>query len=74
MGRWDSHSGYECETVPDPNDRTTFEASKLDWSKAKTETGEDWLALPQKLLSLRQTKIVPLLRGDNGRWQGCGGR
>ncbi|MFK3690812.1 malto-oligosyltrehalose trehalohydrolase [Agrobacterium tumefaciens] len=63
---FDGHSGHECETVPDPNDCTTFEASKLDWSKAKTETGEGWLALTRKLLLLRQTKIVPLLRGDNG--------
>ncbi|WP_373887405.1 malto-oligosyltrehalose trehalohydrolase [Agrobacterium pusense] len=64
---FDGHSGYKSETVPDPNDRTTFETSKLDWSKAQTEAGEDWLTLTGKLLLLRRTKIVPLLRGDNGR-------
>lgn len=64
------HAGHEGDTVPDPNARRTFEASKLDWHKLTTADGKDWLALTRQLLALRREHVVPLLvtaAGESGR-------
>lgn len=55
------HAGHD-ETVPDPNDPDTFLRSKLDWQKTESDEGKAWLAFTQRLLTLRQRHIVPLLR------------
>ena len=64
------HSGYDGESVPDPNAEATFMQSKLDWKKAENHEGQSWLALTRALLRLRQQYIVPLLAtagGNSGR-------
>lgn len=66
---FEGHAGHG-ETVPDPNDVTTFEQSKLDWQRTETPEGQQWLALTRHLLALRQEHIVPLLQtagGDTGQ-------
>ncbi|RAU37897.1 malto-oligosyltrehalose trehalohydrolase [Enterobacter sp. RIT418] len=55
------HAGHD-ETVPNPNDPDTFMRSKLDWQKTESDEGKAWLAFTQRLLTLRQRHIVPLLR------------
>ncbi|TWF54957.1 malto-oligosyltrehalose trehalohydrolase [Neorhizobium alkalisoli] len=67
---FEGHSGHDGETVPDPNAKTTFEVSKLDWAKPKSSGGKDWLDFTKRLLALRQSHIVPLLataKGGSGR-------
>jgi len=67
---FDGHAGHEGESVPDPNEESTFTRSKLDWHKPDEEEGEAWLALTRKLLALRQRYLVPLLAtagGQSGR-------
>ena len=54
------HAGHD-HTVPDPNDHTTFERSKLDWRKVATQSGQGWLQFTRELIALRQRVIVPLL-------------
>ena len=56
------------ETIPDPNDPQTFEASRpaFDAVDLETDIGLDhrsWLALYRELLALRQQHIVPRLPG-----------
>jgi maltooligosyltrehalose trehalohydrolase len=56
------------ETIPDPNDPKTFEASRpaFDAVDLETDIGLDhrsWLELYRELLALRQQHIVPRLPG-----------
>ncbi|WP_034917820.1 malto-oligosyltrehalose trehalohydrolase [Erwinia sp. 9145] len=60
------HAGHEGESVPDPNAKTTFEMSKLDWRKPESESGKAWLAFTRELLTLRRERIVPLLATAGG--------
>lgn len=60
------HAGHEDESVPDPNAKSTFEMSKLDWKKQDSDDGKAWLALTSELLALRQICIVPLLATAGG--------
>lgn len=60
------HAGHEGESVPDPNAKSTFDMSKLDWQKRESEAGKAWLALTRELLALRQQHIVPLLTTAGG--------
>ncbi|GLR11030.1 malto-oligosyltrehalose trehalohydrolase [Mixta theicola] len=60
------HADHADESVPDPNAKTTFAASKLDWRKLESEPGKAWLALTRELLALRQQHIVPLLACAGG--------
>jgi maltooligosyltrehalose trehalohydrolase len=48
--------------IPDPNDPATFEASKIDWSRAEAQPGAEWLRFVRSLLDLRRRHVVPLLR------------
>lgn len=59
------HAGHG-ETVPDPNDPTTFARSKLNWQTVHSAEGKAWLALTKQLLALRQQHIVPLLAKAGG--------
>ena len=65
-GRANEFEGHDGEDVPDPNARSTFEASKLNWQAQHTEDGKAWLAFTRKLLALRQQHIVPLLATAGG--------
>jgi len=47
--------------IPDPNAASTFEASRIDWQKPKTERGRRWLDLFKHLLKVRAAEIVPRL-------------
>ena len=63
---FEGHSGYEGDSVPDPNAESTFMQSKLDWKKLESHEGQSWLALTRALLTLRQQRIVPLLATAGG--------
>jgi malto-oligosyltrehalose trehalohydrolase len=58
--------GSSAMDIPDPNDRGTFLASKLDWLEAETKGGRAWADHVRYLIRLRQDKIVPLLGGAPG--------
>jgi maltooligosyltrehalose trehalohydrolase len=47
--------------IPDPNDLTTFAASRLDWSVPQEPEHADWLAWTRELLRIRREMVVPLL-------------
>lgn len=47
--------------IPDPNSPTTFDASKLDWTRRDSADGAEWMDSMRTLLALRQKHIVPLL-------------
>jgi malto-oligosyltrehalose trehalohydrolase len=59
------NSEEKRKQIPDPNARSTFEQSRIDWAKAKGD-GAAWLGFVSQLLALRQEAIVPLLRGAGG--------
>jgi len=48
--------------IPDPNDLDTFLASKLDWNSLERAPHAEWLKTYRELLSIRQHKIVPVLK------------
>ena len=50
-----SRMGWDASTVPDPQDPTTFERSRLDWSERDTPRGQALLACYQRLTRLRRT-------------------
>jgi maltooligosyltrehalose trehalohydrolase len=50
------------EKIPNPNAEQTYLQSKLDWSSVTQQPHVEWLKLYRELLSIRQNKIVPLLR------------
>jgi hypothetical protein len=37
--------------IPDPNDPSSFTASRLDWSARETDQGRAWLGLTRELLA-----------------------
>jgi maltooligosyltrehalose trehalohydrolase len=52
--------GWRPEDVPDPQDRRTFERSRLDWSELEREPHRGLLAWHRRLLALR--RATPELR------------
>ncbi len=52
--------------IPDPNDASTFDCSKLNWSDALSEGARDWHAHVKNLIGIRRNEIVPLLSGASG--------
>ncbi|MFU8862341.1 MAG: malto-oligosyltrehalose trehalohydrolase [Rhodobacterales bacterium] len=58
--------GAERQSIPDPNAPGTFEASRIDWARATSAEGRDWLDFTSNLLALRQSRIVPHLKGAAG--------
>lgn len=54
--------GKTIADLPDPNDETTFQRSKLDWRRAGSPDGRQHLAFLRTLIELRQAHIVPLLK------------
>ncbi|HLT85537.1 MAG TPA: malto-oligosyltrehalose trehalohydrolase [Phototrophicaceae bacterium] len=64
---WEEVYGEDVE-VPDPQARTTFEASKLDWDEAEEPSRARLLAFYRDLLRLRRTEadIASGVRADTG--------
>jgi maltooligosyltrehalose trehalohydrolase len=54
------------QSIPDPNAEGTFARSKLDWNEAGNAAHAGWLRFYRDLLALRQSTIVPHLRGIAG--------
>ncbi len=48
--------------IPDPTERATFERSRIDWSETERSPHRDVLAETRRLLAIRRTEIVPLLK------------
>jgi 1,4-alpha-glucan branching enzyme len=62
-------SGMDVQSsIPDPNNPTTFQASKLDWSRCRGD-GREALARLRELLALRLEHVIPHLSRSAG---GCG--
>ena len=55
------------QAIPDPNDPATFAASRIDWDRAASTEGRDWLAFTRHLLALRRQWITPHLAGARGQ-------
>jgi maltooligosyltrehalose trehalohydrolase len=61
QGRSDEFESFAWQGgVPDPAAESTFEASKLDWSRTQDEPHADMLAMYRQLLALRKSE--PALR------------
>ncbi len=61
--RFEQFSSPEAQSrIPDPNSEETFLRSKLDWKSGRQGERQEFLALYQRLLSLRREKIVPLIK------------
>jgi maltooligosyltrehalose trehalohydrolase len=58
--------GWRPEDVPDPQERATFERSKLDWAELDESHHADLLAWHRRLVSLRR-RTPGLTNGDLGR-------
>ncbi len=52
--------------IPDPNSLSTYEASRLDWTRRHSEDGRAWLHFYRDLLGKRQRYVVPFLKGGGG--------
>jgi 1,4-alpha-glucan branching enzyme/maltooligosyltrehalose trehalohydrolase len=50
--------------IPDPNAVATFLRSKLNWQSLQTNAHRSWLEFYRQLLSIRQQRLVPLLRQE----------
>jgi maltooligosyltrehalose trehalohydrolase len=70
QGRRKEFSGFTAfatpalqKAIPDPCDETTFEASRLDWDgMERAPLSREFRTLTRDLLSVRQQKIVPLIK------------
>ncbi|WP_108662977.1 malto-oligosyltrehalose trehalohydrolase [Acuticoccus kandeliae] len=51
------------EDIPDPNELSTFEASRIDWEKPGTPDGAAWMEIYRTLLKARAEFIAPRLVG-----------
>jgi malto-oligosyltrehalose trehalohydrolase len=51
----------ERSRIPDPNQKSTLERSKLDWASLQDSKHRSWLAFYRDLLNIRREKILPLL-------------
>jgi malto-oligosyltrehalose trehalohydrolase len=60
FGRFNNFGESE---VPDPNEPSTFERSKLDWGSLDEEGHRQWLELYRTILRTRTSHIVPRLAG-----------
>jgi malto-oligosyltrehalose trehalohydrolase len=62
------------EVIPDPQDPTTFDRSKLRWDERFLPEHADTLRWYQRALAVRRSHIVPLIREIHhaGEWQSVG--
>jgi 1,4-alpha-glucan branching enzyme len=54
------------DSIPDPNQVSTFERSKLNWASLSQPSHRRWLAYYRALLALRGKHIIPRLSGIHG--------
>ncbi|HET7408997.1 MAG TPA: malto-oligosyltrehalose trehalohydrolase [Paracoccaceae bacterium] len=54
------------EKIPDPNDRATFERSRLDWNALDADPGRARYELIQRLVDIRELEIAHRLAGMSG--------
>ena len=67
FGRFARFSDPEVRaTIPDPNDRATFERSRLVWSETEQSPHREWLEFCRALLALRRQHVVPRLARMSG--------
>jgi len=52
--------------IPDPNNVSTFQCSKLNWDCLSNSFHKTWLSYYRELLTLRRRHIVPRLQGIRG--------
>jgi maltooligosyltrehalose trehalohydrolase len=72
-GRFERFRSPEARaSIPDPNARSTFEASRLDWSKRAQPGHAERLELVKDLLALRAREIVPRLPAVRGAAEAAG--
>jgi malto-oligosyltrehalose trehalohydrolase len=76
-----SFSAFEdpqaAEVFPDPNDESTFDVSRLDWSLLKLPTHKRCYQVTRNLLRIRRDVLMPLLAdipGGGGAWMVDGRR
>ena len=56
------HLGASADKpIPDPNELSTFTASKLDWSELSKDTQADMFSFYQELIQIRTRTLVPHL-------------
>jgi maltooligosyltrehalose trehalohydrolase len=48
--------GWSAQDIPDPQDRATFEASKLDWAEAETPPAQALMEWNRQLIALRRSE------------------
>ncbi|WGH77163.1 malto-oligosyltrehalose trehalohydrolase [Jannaschia ovalis] len=60
---FEGFAGFSAAEVPDPVARATFEASRIDWTRAETPEGRAAVERHRALLRLRAERIGPLLDG-----------
>jgi len=58
--------GFDADDLLDPTDQSTFHTAKLEWARLDAGEATDILAFYKSLISLRQERIVPLLKGAGG--------
>lgn len=54
------------ESIPDPSDRATFEASKLRWEERAEPGHASWLELYKDLVRVRREQVIPRLENAPG--------
>src|SRR5262249_33599474 len=47
--------------IPDPTSSLTLNSARLDWSRLRERTHEEWLDLYRRLLMIRQRDIAPII-------------
>ena len=57
------------DRIPDPSDRSTFEATILDWDDVRERAG--WMEFYKELLRLRREEIIPRLENMPGEHSSC---
>ena len=62
FARFAAFSGAGAKNVPDPTERGTFDASKLDWSELDEPDHRAIFDETSALLALRRAEIVPLVK------------
>ncbi|MFP5078035.1 malto-oligosyltrehalose trehalohydrolase [Rhizobium sp. YIM 134829] len=67
--------GFDADDLMDPTALETFASGTLDWSQRETPEGRALIKFYRSLLTLRQERITPLLKGvggDSGRFEAEG--
>ncbi|MDQ3386042.1 MAG: malto-oligosyltrehalose trehalohydrolase [Actinomycetota bacterium] len=54
------------DRIPDPNDKKTFNLSKLDWDERKTSEHAAWIDFYRELLRVRRDLLTPRLQEISG--------